>query len=139
MKIEQVPDDRQPQPQSALRACRRAVRLAKSIEDVRQEFGFNAQASVSDRNVCLRIHRVNPNAHPTMLGRKLNRVAEQVPEDLLQAIWIAHHWKRARPEINLKINLFGLQPRPYRIDCRLNHSCQIDHSQIDLKLATNDA
>ena len=48
VQLDEMADDREPEPDTAVRACRRAVGLAKALEDVREEFGRDADAGVAD-------------------------------------------------------------------------------------------
>src|SRR5262245_15505734 len=89
MHLDHVTDDRQSEAQSAVLTCRRAVRLPKSIEDIRQELRINAHAGIRDRNFDVATGSTQPCVHASSLACELHRVGKQVPDHLLYAIGIA--------------------------------------------------
>src|ERR1043166_1018236 len=48
MQVYEVPNNRQPQTETALRARRRAISLAETIENVREEFRFDSDSGIAD-------------------------------------------------------------------------------------------
>src|SRR5262249_61125140 len=51
--LDHITDDGQTEAQSAILACRCAVRLPESIEDIRQELRINSHAGIGDGNLDL--------------------------------------------------------------------------------------
>src|SRR5207237_5427785 len=49
VRLDQMLDDREPEPETAVAACRRAVRLSERLEYVRQELGPDALPRVGHR------------------------------------------------------------------------------------------
>ena len=71
-------------------------------------------------------------------GRELDRVRQQVPDDLLQAIGIAHHGS-AVDDLRCEIDVLRLRRRPQSIDRRLDHRFELDRPEVDPELAGDDA
>src|SRR5262249_9601061 len=81
-----VTDDRQSEAQSAVLTCRRAVRLPKSIEDIRQELRINAHAGIRDRNFDVATGSNPPCLHASSLACDPHGVWKQGPDHLLYTI-----------------------------------------------------
>src|SRR4051812_19010730 len=101
MQVNQVTDDRQAQTETALRTRRRAVGLPEAIKNVGNKFWWNADAGISHRDGEVRILMVNLHRDRAAFGCEFDGVAEKIPEDLLQTIWIAHHRKGKGTKIGL--------------------------------------
>ena len=56
VRLDEVPADREPQAEPAVRARERAVGLAEALEQVRQELRRDAFAGVADRDLDVRVH-----------------------------------------------------------------------------------
>src|SRR6185436_16410811 len=100
--LDEVPRQREPDAEPAELARRAGVRLPEALEDVRQVLGGDADAAVlhadHDRPV------VAPRAQRDSAARRreLDRVRQQVPQDLLQPIAIG-----ADGYAGLAVNLEG--------------------------------
>jgi hypothetical protein len=108
VQINEVTDNCQPQPETSLRPGRRAVSLAKAIENKRQKLGLDADAGVGYRHAHLSALILNVYTDPSLLGSEFGGVAEKIPEDLLQTVWVAHHRTGEGTEIHLNVDLLGL-------------------------------
>ena len=66
-----------------------AVRLAESLEHVRQELGRDADAGVADGDFQVRVDALEPDLHLAAAVGELHRIRQQIPQHLLQAFRIA--------------------------------------------------
>src|SRR5437868_555888 len=95
MRIDQCFGDGKTEPQAAELSSDRAIALLKSIENMRKRFGLNTNPVVfyfeNELFVCFILR---PNENPFPRWRKLDRVADQVPKNLVQTDWIGHDLMR---------------------------------------------
>ena len=89
----QLADHGQPDAQPALAARRRAGRLLEHAEQPRQLLRLDAAAGVAHLEHAVAALGMQPCRHLAAAGRELERVAEQVPDDLLDAhrVGLDHH------------------------------------------------
>ena len=66
-----------------------AASLAKSIEDMREEFGADSDTGIADADVSPPGRMAQANIDGVALPCELDRVGKQIPDDLLNAISIA--------------------------------------------------
>src|SRR5262249_31541270 len=81
-ELDEVADDGEAQAEAAARADRAAVGSAEGFEDVRQELRADAFAAVAHHDLGLLASPLQPDARIATLGGELDRVGEQVPDDL---------------------------------------------------------
>ena len=79
-------DDRQAEAHAAVATARTGVALAETLEHVRQEIRLDAGPRVGDRDFHLRARPPQAELDGAAFGRELDRIREQVPDDLLQPI-----------------------------------------------------
>ena len=91
MQFDDVADDGEAESEAAAAPCGGRVGLAEAFEDVRQERRVDAAAGIADPHLDRRIAPLDRDLHPPTLGRELDRVREQIGDDLLQALLIAEH------------------------------------------------
>src|SRR5438105_9320614 len=137
MEFHQVAHNRQPKSESAVGARRRPVRLSKSIENVRQEFPLDADASVSDRDAPPGILATDSHVDLSPPGRELYGIAEEIPKNLLQTVCITHHRKGVPAKVNVEFDFLGFEGRPHCLNRRFDDCRKIDQSEIDLQLAAD--
>src|SRR5258705_12012543 len=89
MKLDEVADDRETEADAAVRAGRAAVRLAKALEDVRQEIGRDADARIADDDFDVRVDALDADLHDPLFRCELHGGRNEVPHHLLQAVWDA--------------------------------------------------
>ena len=87
----EAPHQRQPDAEAAAGTVDGVVRLHEQIEDLRQHVGRNADALVGNTQ-----HGVIPlapyeDAHDSLAARELERIGNQVADDLLEAHGVAAH------------------------------------------------
>src|SRR5262245_34516506 len=89
MQVHQVFDDGDTEAEAAESPLAAGVFLAKPVEDVRQEFRRDARARVADHDRGVAVRPLHPHHHTPVVRRELDRVRQQVADDLLQAIGVA--------------------------------------------------
>ena len=72
------------------------------------------------------------------VGRELDRVGEQVPDHLLQAVRVAGD-AAAGGERGLDVDVLGRCRRPQRVEGLLDHPFQLDRVDGETELAHHDA
>ena len=89
--LDEVLDDRQAEPEAAVRPREALVGLAEALEDVGQELGRRCPTPVSATVTSDRAEptRSMPDAYAAAGRRELDGVREQVPEHLLQPLGVA--------------------------------------------------
>jgi Putative transposase len=130
MHLHEFSHNRQAEPQTSMGWRHRAIGLAKSFEDDRQHFGANADADVSDANHDLRPHALDPNVHPAMPRRELHGVRQEIPEHLLQPLWIPADWTRCRVTPCLNLEVLLRRGRANRVECRGDALHRIDRLHV---------
>jgi len=88
VKFDQLLHDGKPQAQSAVTARGRCVRLAKAVEHIREEVGADALARIGYRDLDPILRARHLQGDLASFGGEFDRVAQQVPDHLLQAIGI---------------------------------------------------
>src|SRR5205823_6915678 len=86
VQIDQVPDDREPEAEAAMGTGTAALRLSETIEDVWQESRADPHPRVLDRDLRVAVDALETDLDTPPPGRELDRVGQQVPHDLLQAV-----------------------------------------------------
>src|SRR5580704_5747156 len=88
MQFDQLLDDSQSESKSTMPAGGRRIPLLKAVENVRQELGCDALASINyaDLDFCAGVFEQYLDF--PILGSELDGVVQKVPENLLQAIRI---------------------------------------------------
>src|SRR6476619_1568893 len=84
VQLDELLDHRQTNTHALLRATRPWIRLSKDLEDVRQERRIDSLPVVRDCQKNLVILFFESNNDAAAARRKLHRVVEQVPDDLLE-------------------------------------------------------
>src|SRR6185436_824556 len=91
VQLDQVPHHRQAQTKSALLSRDRTFSLTKPIEHVRQKICCDSLTSIADTQPRRRLHTMQIYLHAASALRELDRVRQQVPNYLPQAIGITLH------------------------------------------------
>ena len=101
VQLDDVPDDREAEPEPAVRPRDAAVGLAEAIEEERAELRGEPRTRVADGDLDVRVHALEDHLHASVPRREPDRVREQVPHDLLQPVGIADDEPRLRIERRL--------------------------------------
>ena len=127
VQLDQMPHQREPQPQAALGAMQRGVALDKGLPNPRQRLGADAQARVAQANHGLPLFHAQGKPNLAPVGRVLGRVVQEVGHHLGQADRVAVHVHRLR-------RLAEREPMGPRLDQRAadvhgvgQHAGQVDH------------
>src|SRR5581483_1695612 len=81
--------NRQSKAKSAVQSRQPAVRLAKSVENVRKEIRRDSFAGVADCDFNVRVNPTQIDLDASVSGREFDCVRDQIPNNLLQSIRIA--------------------------------------------------
>src|SRR5439155_4173541 len=111
VQVDQVPDDREPEAEAAMGAGASALRLSEAIEDVGQEFRTDPHPRVLDGDLGVAVGALETDFDTTLPRRELDRVRQQVPYDLLQAVRVAAHGDGDRPAGRRERDRLGLRRR----------------------------
>src|SRR6266542_819049 len=137
VQFDEVPHDRQAETQPAVTAGRRAIGLRKTIEDVGQELGADADARVFDRDRRVVALALQAHGHAAVARRELHRVRQQVPEHLLQAIAVP---RNGIDIVDLTVNRDVLGFGGWRdgVERRVHHVAQAHRREVQPQLAADD-
>ncbi len=122
-----------------MRSGARAIALAETLEDVRQQLRADPHPGVAHRDRHLRIHALQLHLHPTALRRELHRVAEQVPHHLLETVGIAADRADRRGGHRLQPDVLGCRRGPDAVHRLLDHESHIHRLDGQTDLAGLDA
>ena len=120
-------------------ARRAGVALPETIEDIWQELRRDANPAVGHREPNGPLESVECHTNPSAGGREFQRVRQEVPDDLLQAIRVAHDGERTGLNAGFEIDVLGPCRRSNRLDPGVDDGCQIDAIHVELQLAGDDA
>ena len=126
VELDDVADDREAQPEPAVRPRGHALGLTESVEHVGKELGGDALPRVGHADLRLALHARQPHHDATAGRRELHGVGEEIPDHLLQAVGIAHEGRRGRMEIGHELQRLGVDGRP---QCR--HRFADDRDEVD--------
>ena len=90
VRLHDVAHDREPETEPVLLALA-ALGLLKPIEDMRQELGSDAAARIADHDFGVRVHALQGDFDPAAARREFDRVRQEVPDHLQQAVRIARY------------------------------------------------
>ena len=139
VQLDEVPHDREPEAEPAVHARGRAVGLPEALEDVRQELGRDALAGVARPTISTcEFTRRERDLHAAALRRELDRVRQQVPDDLLQPVGVAGDERRRAGRARLEADALGVGGGPHRLDRRLDHGRELDRLHVEPQLAGDD-
>src|SRR5689334_6982634 len=105
MHLRERVGNREPQTETTMPSRRRAICLAKTIEDVRQKLRYDADTRVNNRKLRVCAVELSGDAHlPAGFG-ELDRVRNEVPGNLLQTNRLAQHSQTRRPQRHRHIDI----------------------------------
>src|SRR6185436_13645262 len=96
-------------------------------------------AAVADRDLDVRADTTQAHADVAVARRELDCVAEQVPEDLLQASRIAQDRTGEAVEVELEPDLPGLGRGPHALDGRLERADRVEEHDLEAHLPGGNA
>lgn len=96
VEFHQIPDDREAQTEARVRPRRRAVGLAKPVEDMRQEFPTDPLAGIDDADLGGVPEPLDRHRDAAPARGEFDGIGDEVPDDLLSPSRIAGHRPRRR-------------------------------------------
>src|SRR5580765_5541346 len=120
VQVHQVLDDGETEAEAAESPLATGVFLTKPVEHVRQEFRRDARARVADDDRGVAVGLLEPHFHTPVVRRELDRVRQQVPDDLLQAAGVAGDDAQAPVDKGFNADVLGVGGGRHRLD-RLAH------------------
>ncbi len=139
MELDQLADEGEAQAEPGLGMEGCPFLLAEALEDMGQEGRADALAGIGDGQVDVRLHAPRPDRDPAAAGRELDRVEEEVPEDLLHAVEVAEDDARRVLAGDRNRDVLGLGGGAHALDRRLGHGEEIDGGARQLHLPAEDA
>ena len=134
-----MPHDGETETEAAVSAADRRLALAEAVEHERQQVRPNALAGVRDGDPRHRVGPLQPDVHTTAHRRELDRVGEEVPDDLLQAIGVGRDGAEGSVQARLEPDASGVGRGLHRFHRGHDDGDQIDRSDIQAELAGDDA
>src|SRR5262249_12343700 len=129
----------QAEAEAAVPSSARRVGLAEAVKDVWQEIRADAFARVAHGDANVWVHALQLRFDATALRRELDRVGEQVPDDLLQPDRIAGDLTNFGGQVGLERDALRLRRRVDRPNRILYHRDQVHRADGESELPTNDA
>ncbi len=102
VQLYQAAHNGQTQSQSGALTVSAGIALTKAIKYEGNQRWLNPNSRVANENLNVRVDPLRMDLNASVFGREFNRVGEQIPKDLPQAIRIACHWARCRVEQGCK-------------------------------------
>src|SRR5439155_9136798 len=111
-----VPHDGEPEAEAAVRAVRARVRLAEAVEDVGQELGADAPPAVAHLEAHAVAGALDAEDDLAAGVGELDRVREEVGEDLLETVRIADDAARTVLDRAREPQVLRIRAGPHRLD-----------------------
>jgi len=122
----QAADDGEADAEPAVLARAGAVGLTEVLEDVRQKVGTDPRAVIGDDDLGLLARALERDFDPTAFGRELDGVRQQVPDHLLQAVWVAGDRADVAPVARDEPDGFRFRRRMHHVHRRRYDGRQFD-------------
>src|SRR5579862_8882062 len=139
MQFDQRLDDRQAYSQPTMTARSRGIRLPEALEHKRQKLGDDADTRVFYYDLNMRIDSLEDDLDPSAARSEFDRVAQQVPENLLQAVRIAAHQADPGVKKGTDADVLALSGSTHGLDGIVDHLMQTDGLYFEVDLAGDDA
>jgi len=136
VKLRELLGNRQSEPESAVLARKARVGLSKSLEHIRQELRRDAAAGVAHRELHVGVHPREAQLNLAAARGELDRVGEEVPENLLQSIRISRDRSRERLDNGFDSDVFGVRSRHNGGHCFVQNRRQVHRLNIQAKPAS---
>src|SRR2546427_12901916 len=96
-----------------------AVGLPESFENVGQDVLTDSDTVISYCNLSLAVAISERDIDVASAWRELDRIRQQVPENLLEAAGVTRDWRNFRIKIRSDRETLGVRRNPHGIDCGL--------------------
>lgn len=120
MQFDELPNNCEPNSKSTVPPRCRCVALPKWVERLRQEVGIDTNAGIrhSDQHVITLYFQRH--GHATSIGRELDGIHQQIPENLLQPSRVCTNAADVNRNIRAELNSLRKRRRPGDVERRLN-------------------
>src|SRR3954451_1638605 len=132
-------DNGQPEPQAAVIAGKRRIRLAKPVENMRQELGVDSRPGISHRDLEMGLDTIDIYVDAAVSGGEFHRIRKQIPDDLLKPVDVAINNTRLRIDHFSKLDLLRFCRRRHLLHCRFGDAGAIQQLHIEPYLSGHDA
>src|SRR5262249_29060751 len=113
--------------------------LPEAVKDIRQKVGPNSLPCVAHNNFDVRVDPFESDLHTPALGRKIDRVGEEIPQDLLQPGGVAGDRTGVRVDHGLDSDSLCLGGRGNGANSRLDDRRESHRTDVKAKLPCDDA
>ena len=139
VELDEMADDGEAEAETAVAASGPRIRLTKTLEHVGQEIGRDAGTGVDDGDLDSGVHARHAQRDRARFGRELNRIGQQVPDDLLQPIRIGDDRRQLGLVARLEAEGLGAQRRAHRFNGGADDFFNADGTRLQTQLAGNRA
>ena len=88
MRVDELVHQPQPQTEAAMAAGRRAIRLTKALEDVRQKLRRDSRAGVRHVEFAQAVGRLHAHGYLSTSIGELDGIGQEIADDLMKAVGI---------------------------------------------------
>src|SRR4028119_1144391 len=106
-------DNRQSESESTVRSRRCTFGLTEALKDIGQELRADAKARIADANFDIGVDAFKLDSNVSPFGSKFDRIRQEIPNHLLQAIRIARNQSTCGVKHTGELNSFGLCCQAY--------------------------
>jgi len=138
VELGDVLDDREPEPEAAVGAGARAVRLTEALEDVIDEGGLDALPAVAHGDLDGRGDARQPDLDAPATRSELHGVREEVPDHLLEARGVSDHVARAGIQDRRDAYVLRVRRGAHDVDRGLDHAHELHGHDVEPHLAGDD-
>jgi len=117
---------------------RRGIRLPETLKHERQEIRANTDACVLDHNLNVRIYPLQDDLDASARGCELDRVGQEVPQNLLQTARITSNQPNARIQQCVDAQFPGIRGSTHCLDGIVNDFVQADELHFEMNLPGDD-
>lgn len=139
MQLDEVPHDSEAEAQTAELPRRAAVALAETLEQMDRNLRVETDAGVADGQADVGAVAGQRDANVAAGGCELDRVRDEIPDDLLKPIRIDGDGRERRVEIRRDVNSLRLGSRLQSMERRVHERLEPRGYRGQLELAGDDA
>src|SRR5262245_50494004 len=143
VKFDQMFDKRKAEPQTSETPRDRGVALFEPVEDVRQQVRADALTGIPHDYLRAGAAAPESDPYPPPVGRELDGVRHQIPDDLLQAVGVAGNLIRHLAVFEAKVrdddDAFAVGRLAHVVERRHYHRHEFDWPGLQPHLAADDA
>ena len=136
--LDELPGNGQTQTESTALAGDAGIRLAETLEYVRQEFRGNTNAGVADRDFQMRVHALEADLHFAAAVCELDGIRQEIPQHLLQALRIPGHGCRVWIDDRLDVYSLRVRRRSNNVDGAADDVRKLNRLDVQSNLSGDD-